>query len=251
MLIKKIVNGVLPVFHNLKNFHPAKGIFQFIRDVIAFKKLGGKFSIKDLYPQLYDRYDECGNIPKHYFLQDLWAATKIYANQVWMHYDLGSRLDGFIAHILPFQKVTMIDIRPLHCLIENLYFVEADFLKTPFKDNSINSISALHSVEHIGLGRYGDKVEPNSWRDVIQEMKRITAVGGNIYFSVPIGRERVCFNAHRVFNPFTILAEFGSDFELVEFSAINDEDIFMGNADMKQFENAEYSCGLYHFRRKK
>jgi len=245
MLFARIINGFLPVFHNMKNVHPIKGVMQFIKDWKQFQKYGGEFKIIDLYPCLYDRYGDCGNIPKHYFHQDLWASTKIFKYPVDMHYDLGSRVDGFLAHILPYQKTTMIDIRPLSFSLENLSFVQSDFTKLPFENNSIESISALHSIEHVGLGRYGDQIDPYSWKQSITEIKRVLKINGIIYFSVPIGRERICFNAFRVFNPSTILREFGKDFELIEFSVITDTDELIRNADIKKYETSNYACGLY------
>ncbi|HHY1437048.1 TPA: DUF268 domain-containing protein [Campylobacter jejuni] len=74
------------------------------------------------------------------------------------------------------------------------------------KDNSVDSLSALCSVEHFGLRRYGDPIEPDAWEKALRSFQRVLKIGGKLYFSVPIGNEnRVCFNAHRVFKPETII----------------------------------------------
>jgi hypothetical protein len=103
-------------------------------------------------------------------------------------------------------------------------------------------------MEHVGLGRYGDPVDPGACFLGMSELQRVLAPGGRLYFSVPVGRERVEFDAHRVFNPRTILDSF-PELRLVEFSAVNDDGDYVENIDPGQLEGAWYSCGLFLFER--
>ncbi len=57
----------------------------------------------------------------HYFHQDLWAAKKIFKRRPMTHVDIGSRVDGFVAHLLVFMPVTAVDIRYLDSNIEGAY----------------------------------------------------------------------------------------------------------------------------------
>ena len=165
------------------------------------------------------------------------------------HFDIGSRLDGFISHCLVFCKVIMLDIRPLGIKIPNLEFIQADCTDMRnIKSNSINSISSLHAIEHFGLGRYGDPIDPYGYKKAIDEIKRVIKKKGNIYFSVPIGKQRMEFNAHRVFNPLYVLELFRG-FKLVEFSAVDDDNNFIEFSDPKKFVNSQFSCGLFHFKK--
>ena len=256
--ITRQLNGFLPCASALKNvfrsFNFIKAPFVFFSDCIKYMKLSKnesmfKFKISNLYPILYDRYEKAGNMPLHYFFQDLWAAKKVYKSGIKNHYDIGSRLDGFIAHCLSFCEVTMLDIRPLNTKIDNLAFLEADCTNMlNIRTNSIDSLSSLHAVEHFGLGRYGDMVNPNGYKKAIQEMQRITKAGGDIYFSVPIGKQRVEFNAHRIFNPKYIVSLF-DQCRLFDFSAISDNNEYIENANIQDFLNNDYSCGLFHFKK--
>lgn len=259
-LIVLYINGffpfIYPNIHLMKKFNYLKGIKAYYADLFTYLRLQKKsktpfsFSLLNSYPILFDRYEEAGEVPKHYFLQDLWAAKKIFHTGVKTHYDIGSRLDSFISHCLVFCKVVMLDVRPLKSKIPNLEFIKADCMNMKnIKNNSITSLSALHAVEHFGLGRYGDPIDPEGYIKAIKEMQRVTRKSGNIYYSGPIGKQRLEFNAHRVFNPFTIIDLFDKC-ELIEFSAVDDKDRFIEKTDPKKFVTSNYSCGLFHFVKK-
>lgn len=107
-------------------------------------------------------------------------------------------------------------------LIDGLEFRKGSVLEMPFEDNSMMSLSCLHVIEHLGLGRYGDPVNPESYLQAAKELTRILAPGGVSIVGIPVGRERLCFDAHRVFDPKTILNAF-SQLNLREFSLIDDK----------------------------
>ncbi len=166
-----------------------------------------------------DKYKKAGSVSS-YFWQDLWAAQRIHRNPVDIHFDIGSRFDGFISHLLSFgQRVRMIDIRPLDVSIPGLDFVCADATNLDgIEDGSIHSLSALCSLEHFGLGRYGDPIDPEACFKCFDAIQRKLAVGGKAYISVPIGKEKLVFNAHRIFYPSSIVEAF-NELRLIEFSA--------------------------------
>lgn len=194
---------------------------------------------------------------RHYFLQDIYVAKKIIQKQPNEHYDIGSRVDGFIAHLLSGlnAKITIIDIRPLPIKVSNLKFIQANATNLDgIKDNSIESLSSLHAVEHFGLGRYGDPVDPDACFKAMESLQRVVKQNGVLYFSVPIGKaDAIYFNAHRTFKPKTILEVF-SNMELKEFSYIHNYEIktFRGEKARMMIENdtisvANYDCGIFTF----
>ena len=103
-------------------------------------------------------------------------------------------------------------------------------------------------AEHVGLGRYGDALNPLGTRQACAELARVLAVGGNLLFSLPVGRPRTCFNAHRIHSPAQVLDYF-DDLELVEFSAVDDDGAFVANIEPERVAAANYACGLFSFRR--
>ncbi len=232
-----------------------KSIMSFFSDYYQYylinKKVNSPFKLSFLntHPIYFDRFEQAGSILQHYFHQDIWAAKKVLKSGVKSHYDIGSRLDGFISHCLTFCKVIMLDIRPLNKSIPNLSFIQTDATNMKnIKTGSINSISALHAVEHFGLGRYGDPIDPLGYKKCIDEIKRIVKKKGHIYFSVPIGKQRLEFNNQRVFNPKYVLDLF-SGMKLREFSLVNDNNDFIENVNPEKYVRVNYSCGLFHFQK--
>ncbi len=224
---------------------------RFIGEAIAYRRAqdGKSFPLTwdTLFPILTDYTESAGDARGHYFHQDLWAARRIFERHPTRHVDIGSRIDGFIAHLLVFMPVEVVDIRPLTSHVEGLEFVREDATTLArFADGSVDSISSLHAIEHFGLGRYGDPIDPNGHLAAMTALARVLAPGGRLYFSVPIGRERLVFNANRVFSPRTVVSAFAS-LELVAFSAVDDAGQFVSDASIDAFETAEGSCGLFEF----
>jgi hypothetical protein len=250
--------GVMPGLYSLARFLKQVSIIGSLRHYTTSWRAYRRAQASDpsfplrwanAYPRLYDFYEPAGQIPRHYFFQDIWAATRVFRSHVLVHHDIGSRMDGFIAHCLVFAKVVMFDIRPLQVSASNLLFCQAQAERMDnVETGSIVSLSCLHALEHFGLGRYGDAVNPTAYRTAAFEMKRILAPAGNLYVAVPIGHERLEFNAHRVFDPATILKLF-DELELVEFSVVGDDDQLYENADWREFRTSHYACGLFWFRK--
>lgn len=86
-------------------------------------------------------------------------------------------------------------------------YIQADATNLEnIESESIESLSALCSVEHFGLGRYGDPIDPMAWEHALKAFQRVLKKDGKLYFSVPVGViNKVCFNAHRVYRPETII----------------------------------------------
>jgi Caenorhabditis protein of unknown function, DUF268. len=144
--------------------------------------------------------------------------------------------------------VKFVDIRPLEAKLKNFTSAKGSVLKLPFTDNSIKSLSCLHVAEHIGLGRYGDSLDPLGTKKACEELSRVLAIEGNLYFSLPIGLPRVCFNAHRVHSIGQILNYF-KNLKLEELVIIDDNGKYIENPNISDFENAKYSGGLFCFKK--
>jgi len=205
---------------------------------------------KDLSPYLDDCYQESGNLPEHYFYQDLWAVKLVYQTKPEVHFGIGSSIHGFIAHVSIFNKVKVFDIRPQSSRIENVDFIQGDITDLKIQSGSIPSLSCLHAADHIGLGRYGDRIDARGTEKAVKELQRVLAGKRDLYFSLPVGRERICFNAHRVSSPQRVLAYF-DELLLVSFSVVDDSGTFRRGVNPDDYEQSEYACGLFHFRKQK
>lgn len=229
----------------------------FSADIAKYNQMNPRinFEIKEeyLWPIISDKYAEAGTI-NNYFWQDLWAAKLIYKSGTRKHFDIGSRVDGFIAHLLAMDiDVTLIDIREFPGEVEGLHTIldDATMLRQ-VSDESIESMSALCSLEHFGLGRYGDPIDPEACFKCFDKIQKKMKPAGDLYLSVPIGKERVEFNAHRVFYANTILECFPS-MQLIEYSCVA-EGKLERNVPIHKYDidlhNGEFRYGLFYFKKK-
>jgi hypothetical protein len=184
----------------------------------------------------------------HYFYQSAWAARAIAHSKVRTHVDVGSQIT-LIAPLTGFIKVEFVDIRPLEASLPNLNTVRGSILELPYRDRSLRSLSCLHVVEHIGLGRYGDPVDPDGTIKACKELQRVLGKHGHLYVSVPVGRQRVAFNGHRIHDPLTILKYF-DQLHLAEFSSVDDSGTPKISSDPHECKGWHYGLGFFHFTRR-
>jgi SAM-dependent methyltransferase len=184
-----------------------------------------------------------------YIYHTAWAARSLAKTKPASHTDISSFL-YFSTIVSAFIPVKFYDYRPANVHLSNLISEHANITALPFEDGSIKSLSCLHTVEHIGLGRYGDTIDPDGDLKAIAELKRVLALGGNLLFAVPVGKEaRIIFNGHRIYTYDQVITYF-KGLKLVEYSLITDNpelDIFIENADPKLTDMCLYGCGCFWF----
>lgn len=205
------------------------------------------------YPIFLDRKVESASLGE-YFWQDLLVAREIMKQAPIRHVDVGSRVDGFIAHLACMRRVEVFDIRPLSAKIENVEFTQWDITDpNPAFNGVADCVSCLHTLEHIGLGRYGDQLDPDGWRKGLKSLVNLVAPGGGLWLSVPIGIQRIEFNAHRVFAPKTLCDQAASLNLILEEFYWYENGTLKASAniaeDMKHLATVNYSLGIFLFRK--
>jgi SAM-dependent methyltransferase len=247
---------VLLGINPLKIYRAFKGIPYFIMDYYKFinqaKQTGDVFLISNLYPILDDRFVGNKIASLHYFYQDLFIASRISSNNPEKHVDIGSRIDGFVAHVASFREIEVFDIRPLrHVSFPNLKFRQIDFMQENILVRDYcDSVSSLHAIEHFGLGRYGDPVDYSGHLKGLNNIYRILKPQGKFYFSVPIGEQRIEFNAHRVFSISYLLELFRDRYVVDRFSYVDDQgllhtDVALTPQDVAANFGCQFGCGIF------
>jgi SAM-dependent methyltransferase len=199
---------------------------------------------RDMYPCLVD-WTASTPFDPHYFYQGAWLARRLRDAVPRMHVDIGSSV--VMLSVLSAQVTTVfVDYRPLRASLPNLLCVGGSILALPFDDASVGSLSCLHVIEHIGLGRYGDAIDPAGSERAAAELARVLAPGGRLYLSTPVGREQVCFNAHRVFAPGAVVRMFAT-LEQAGFALVDDAGRFHPEARLEDAAGLDYGCGMYVF----
>lgn len=186
-----------------------RGLPIYLRDWVTFRK--GYAGNMQLMPCLHDRYEEGGATKSEYFWQDLLVARAIHEAKPIKHVDVGSRVDGFVAHVASFREIEVFDVRPITSRVQGIVFKQADLMNPDSvrsyvgEDGYCDSLSCLHAIEHFGLGRYGDPIDPHGYEQGIANLALLLKPGGVLYLSTPIGQARVEFNANWVFDPRSIV----------------------------------------------
>jgi hypothetical protein len=214
-----------------------KGLRRFWSDYRQITRLnsaaGNPWNIQANYPCLQDFYGQSGVARGHYFYQDLYVAQKIFRNAPTRHVDVGSRIDGFVAHIATFREIEVLDFRPLVSLVPNIVYHQCDLLDIPSRLREYcDSLSCLHVLEHVGLGRYGDPVDLDGHAKALGNLVAMLKPGGTLYLSAPFGAERIEYNAHRVFHLATIRDLIERSLKIVEFSMVDDAEDLHVDADL-------------------
>jgi len=237
---------VAPIFSVSRFWRSLSLMRRYLSDWSTYEKLPGSEPVRflDSYPCLYDRTPN-NPIDPHYFYQSIWAFKLIKHSATTTHVDVGS-LASFVGLLTAITEVTFVDIRPLVVDLENFKSIPGNILALPFDENSVRSLSCLHVAEHIGLGRYGDSLDALGTKKAARELVRVLAPRGNLFFSLPIGNPRVCFNAHRVHSPEQILSYF-DDLKLVQFAAITDSGMYSEDILPTNLASQNYACGLFWF----
>ena len=210
------------------------------------------FPVSSLFPVFGEDSDSAGGGRGHYFHQDLLVAHWIHERRPVRHVDVGSRIDGFVAHVASFRQIEVIDIRPLTDHIINVRFQQYDLMSPLPKEwyHSTDSLSCLHALEHFGLGRYGDRLDPAVWHTGFKNLSSMIAPGGWLYLSVPIGPQRTEFNAHRVFSIKTVLELLAERFTVRRFAYVGDDgdlriDVPLSSDVVDSNAGCTFGCGIF------
>lgn len=183
----------------------------------------------------------------HYVYHNAWALRTVRKISSKLHVDISSTV-YFCSSLSAFMPVKFYDYRPARLTLSQLTTDSCDLQRLQFEDNSIESLSCMHTVEHVGLGRYGDSLDPSGDINAFSELKRVVSPGGSLLIVVPVGRQRVCFNAHRIYSYCTLIDIF-VNFELIEAALITDSGEFLTTPTPLDFDHQEYGCGCFWFRK--
>lgn len=242
--------GIKRKLIKIKNF--IGNNIQKTKDKVLYKKQlkyvktkNNRFCQVSSYPILNEKY-MAPHFNRHYFYHPAWAARVLADIKPEKHIDISSTIN-FMSHISAFIPTEYYEYNVPKIELDNLKIDHCDLLSLPFADNSVFSLSCMHVIEHIGLGRYGDAFDLDADLKAVNELKRVLAKNGHLLFVVPISSyPRIEFNAHRIYSYKMVLEMFES-FNLKEFCLIPDSGKIIRYAREKDCENQRHACGCFHF----
>jgi hypothetical protein len=245
-LSQTLYRWIAPFIDVRKLWWAVRGVPWFVLGWARYRRETGAEQIRflDTWPQFGDRFETHG-LDFHYYYLHAWAIRTIVAARPESHVDIGSHLH-LSSSLSAFFPTTFIDFRRLDVRVPGLTCIRGNLLDLEFPSDSVPSLSCLHVAEHVGLGRYGDPIDPLGTRRACVELARVLSPGGRLYFALPIGRPRLCFNAHRVHGSSQILDYF-SGLRLVEYAGVDDAGQYVDRRRYDELDGCEYGCGMFVF----
>lgn len=122
------------------------------------------------------------------------------------------------------NKVTTVEYNIPICNYPNIDILEyySEFKENKNNHNKFDGIISYSSIEHSGLGRYGDSIDPDGDLKTMDDIYNSLKDDGLLYLGIPVGKDALCWNAHRIYGTirltlllkkFKILEWFGCSFE--------------------------------------
>lgn len=249
--IRKILFKFYRVLRNPKSVIVLFQLLKFKK--LSDKKRGFKISPLDLYPITNER-TKTTHFDRHYVYHTSWAARVVREINPDFHTDISSSL-FFAGIVSAFTPIKFYDYRPADLILSDLETHPGDLCNLPFESNSLSSLSCMHTIEHVGIGRYGDPVGPNDDIKAVNELKRVVKKEGSLLIVVPIGKTpRIEYNAHRIYSYDQIISMVCDEqFELKEFAFIPERDEQGGlvrYAKKEDIKDSYYACGCFWFIKK-
>jgi hypothetical protein len=121
-------------------------------------------------------------------------------------YNINNKKVAVIGTLVPWIEAILLNFNNIVTTVEyNVPEVEYnnlnaisywDFQKT---SNMYDCIITYSSVEHSGLGRYGDPLDPNGDIKTMQDIHKNLITNGILIWGAPVGHDALVWNAHRIY----------------------------------------------------
>lgn len=224
---------------------------RYLKQFLIFKKLNTRFDLrwKDRYMFLFDNTGATA-FDRHYVYHTAWMARKLQEANPKEHHDFSSYL-YFSTICSAFVPITFYDYRPAAVKLNGLSTRHEDLTCLTLSSNSLTSISCMHVLEHIGLGRYGDPLDIDGDLKACRELVRVLSNSGDLYIVLPVGKPRIQFNAHRIYSFNQVVRTMFADLYLVDWALILEHGNMglISRAEESAFDGERYGCGCFHFRK--
>ncbi len=125
-------------------------------------------------------------------------------------------------------------------------FIQGDIRQKPFDDDFFDVVTAISTIEHVGLGRYGDPVAPDGDKEAMNEIKRVLKPEGQLIMTIPCGQDTICYSKEsiplsKVYSPESLI-QLLSGFQIMECSYIVKRNRVWFPASVKEAEKAVKSA---------
>jgi len=122
---------------------------------------------------------------------------------------------------------------------KNLHCIKGDIRNTNFPDSFFDIVIAVSTIEHIGLGRYNDPIDPEGDINAIKEINKILKIRGILMMTVPFGNKSIS-KLHRVYDIKSLLTLL-SKFKIEKIEYFWKSDQVWNYSSLEQVRNVDSS----------
>ena len=164
----------------------------------------------------------------------------------------------FTSTLSAYHNVTSLVLANPSDTLSNTKYIKHDVSNVlPFENKTFDIFTSTVSIPLLGLGRYGDRVDPNAIENFIGELDRVMKDKSTLYISMCLGHNILCFN-----NGFYLTIEkiekLFSNFKLKDtlidmWSGQNRNYLterFVKTCDIKQIHSNDYKVIIMKFQKK-
>lgn len=155
------------------------------------------------------------------------------------------------------NTVTSLTLMDCEDRISNVNYIIQDIAKPlQLADSSFDIFTSLASLHLVGLGRYGDEINPNTLINFIRELDRVMKKNSDLIFSISYGKNCLAFNEGWKFD-IEILKKLFDKWELVDWLIDNHSshtvkpytERFTKDLSLDGWVEGEYRVIFLHFKR--
>ena len=254
---------------NFKQFTPpflfkVKNKIYILKQIFEIKKYTKKLNINsELFPLKIKLVGNCKGDPTEFFTH--YEAFSFFVNKDFKNLGINqfSVLDVgspkmFTSTLSAYHNVTSLVLANPSDTLSNTKYIKHDVSNVlPFENKTFDIFTSTVSIPLLGLGRYGDRVDPNAIENFIGELDRVMKDKSTLYISMCLGHNILCFN-----NGFYLTIEkiekLFSNFKLKDtlidmWSGQNRNYLterFVKTCDIKQIPSNDYKVIIMKFQKK-
>lgn len=162
----------------------------------------------------------------YYAVFSYWVAQKLKSSRVSSNLkilDLGG-VKLFNAILSLDYEITSIVLKHPRDFISSVKYIVHDVSNPlPFPDNSFEVFTSPATLHLIGLGRYGDKLNPFCLINFLIQLHRVLKENADVFICLPLGKDCLIFNYHWIFSFNTIKKFFKESHWILEDYFVDNE----------------------------
>ncbi len=210
------------------------------------------FPKKTIIEELVDRSSYGSHDVSAELIQFWFASNQLYTAKPKEILDIGSHV-SWLTGVGSNCRIKTIDVRSKKLLLDSEQFCLAEAQNLPFADGCLDCVTSLCSLEHFGLGAYGDSIDPYGDIKALDEIARVLCQGGHFIFTTTVTKNEsyIVFNTRRVYKVDYLRTLLQKKYRMIDEKIFSMKQRKIIDEDMTSRDIGPYAFDLYlgHWKR--